>query len=120
MYSDMRKLVKNADRNGQEESNLPLSLNQLKADKKKSRLPALGLKQRQIIEKVLPIYKPDDFRSLKITSLQHRIVTQASKLFDMTFDKNKDVGPDKQFSMITVTQHETMECWIWTIYVPFS
>ena len=75
VYSDMRKLVKNADRNGQEESNLPLSLNQLKADKKKSRLPALGLKQRQINEKVLPIYKPDDFRSLKITSLQHRIVT---------------------------------------------
>ena len=26
VYSDMRKLVKNADRNGQEESNLPLSL----------------------------------------------------------------------------------------------
>ena len=61
-----------------------------------------------MIEKVLPIYKAEDFKALKITSTQQRIITQRTKLFPNLSEFH--------FALITVTHHEPMECWIWQIY----
>jgi hypothetical protein len=74
------------------------------------RLPQLALKARLLIERVLPIYKVDDFMALRITSTQQKILANKVKIF-------KSLSPFR-FAVITVTLHDAMECWIWTIYLP--
>lgn len=94
----------------EEQRRLPLSLDKLRAEKREDKVPSLGLRARLVIEKVLPIYESDDFKALKITSTQHRIITQRTKLF-----RNLS---QFHFALVTVTHHEAMECWIWQIYIP--
>jgi len=51
-----------------EMNTLPLSLDTVKEKQTMDRLPKLALKTRLLIERVLPIYKIDDFMALRITS----------------------------------------------------
>jgi hypothetical protein len=70
----------------------------------------LCLKTKLTIEKVLPIYEVDDMKALKITSAEHKVIVQVTKIF-------KDLSR-VHFALITVTLHEVLEMWIWTIYLP--
>ena len=51
-------------------------------------------------------------RSLKYSSREYRIITQVTKLF-------KSIS-EFHFAIVTVTQHEAIEGWIWTIYFPLT
>ena len=68
------------------------------------------MKARLLIERVLPIYPVDDYMALRITSTQQRILISKVKIF-------KSLSP-VHFAVVTVTLHEAMECWIWSIYLP--
>lgn len=81
----------------------------MRTQKREDQLPQLGLRSRLVIEKVLPIYRTEDFKALKITSTQQRIITQRIKLYQGSLS-------EFHFALITVTHHEPMECWIWQIY----
>lgn len=48
--------------------------------------------------------------ALRITSTQQKILASKVKIF-------KSLSPF-HFAVVTVTLHDAMECWIWTIYLP--
>ena len=106
VYEHLRRLQEAAEMRSNEPANLvPVSLDQMRHRRAQKRLPGLGLRARLLIEKVLPIHGVEDLRALKLTSTQHRIVVQRSKIFRTLSAFH--------FALITVTQHEPMECWIW-------
>jgi hypothetical protein len=104
VYKKFREIVNAAINKDDEANKLPVSLDQVKQTYGK--LPQLSLKARLMIERVLPVFKVDDFMALRITSTSQRIL----------ISKVKQLGG--LFTVVTVTLHEVMECWIWTIYFP--
>ena len=51
-------------------------------------------------------------KALKVTSTQNTIILQKTKIFKQLSHFH--------FALITVTQHEPMECWMWQIYFPHT
>jgi hypothetical protein len=87
----------------------------LDAEKKQrinGKVPKLCLRTKLAVEKVLPVYEANDLRALKYCSCEHRVITQVTRIF-------ASVSPF-HFAIVTVTQHEAIESWIWTIYFPMT
>lgn len=110
LYAKMRRVQAVSRSEAEQQRKLPLSLDQQRKQRIEDKLPQLGLRARLIIEKVLPIYNALDYKALKITSTQHRILTQRTKLFRSLSEFH--------FALVTVTHHEPMESWVWQIYFP--
>ena len=91
---------------------LPISLDQGKNKRLNGQVPKLCLKTRTCIERVLPVYEAHDLRALKYDSTSYRIITQVTRLFPKIALFH--------FTVITVTQHEAMECWILNFYFPIN
>ena len=93
-----------------DQNRLPISLDHAKNKRINGQVPKLCLKTRTCIERVLPIYEAHDLRALKYDSTSYRIITQVTRVFPKIAKFH--------FAVITVTQHESMECWILNFYFP--
>ena len=98
-----RRIVESEREEEKRDQELPVALRKNKKKAGRRELPVLSLRTRGIMERELPLSA--DQTVLMLSSAERKIIVQKPKLFG------------DELCITSVSQHKTLECWIWEIYV---